>query len=76
MRWLAGTLNQELVILELGVGFLRPDVIRFPFEKTAYFNRRAYLYRINEKLWQVTEELKGRAEGAAESSVRWLRGQQ
>ena len=30
-RWLAGTLNKELLILELGVGFGTPTVIRWPF---------------------------------------------
>ena len=72
-RWLTGTLKKELVILELGVGFSKPGVIRFPFEKTAFFNQRAYLYRVNEKLPQVTEELNGRAEGVAELSIAWVK---
>ena len=28
------TIRKDLVILELGVGFANPSVIRFPFEKT------------------------------------------
>lgn len=37
-EWLAGTLNHALLILELGVDFKTPTVIRWPFEKTVFFN--------------------------------------
>lgn len=72
-RWLTGTLNLETLILELGVGFSKPGVIRFPFEKTAFFNQKSCLYRVNKKLPQVTEELKERAVSVAESSVDWVK---
>lgn len=71
-RWLTGTLNKDLVILELGVGFDNPGVIRFPFEKTAFFNQKGFLYRVNRRFPQITEELKGRAQGIGEDSVRWV----
>lgn len=71
-RWLSKTLGRELLILELGVGFSKPGVIRFPFEKTAFFNQHAYMYRVNEKLPQITEELKERAEGVLELSTLWV----
>ena len=61
-KWLTGTLNKKLVILELGVGFQTPTVVRWPFEKTAFFNQKSYMYRINEKISHITEELKVRAE--------------
>lgn len=38
-RWLSGTLNRKLVVLELGEGFQTPTVIRWPFEKTVFFNQ-------------------------------------
>lgn len=72
-RWLAGTLGKELVVLELGVGFDKPGVIRFPFEKTAFFNQKAWLCRINEKFPQIPGELRERAEGIGENSVDWVR---
>ena len=34
-KWLQNTLNHKLCILELGVGFAYPSVVRFPFEKIA-----------------------------------------
>lgn len=71
-QWLTGTLNQNLVILELGTGFANPGVIRFPFEKTAFFNQKSYLYRVNETFPQITEELKNRAASVAENSVNWI----
>ena len=39
LHWLSFTLNQKLCVLELGVGFAHPQLVRFPFEKTAYFNK-------------------------------------
>jgi len=71
-QWLAGTLNQELLILELGVGFVRPGVIRFPFEKTAFFNQKALLCRVHERFFQTTRELQERAVGIEKNSVTWI----
>ena len=52
--WLSCTLNQKLCILELGVGFQYPTVIRWPFEKTAFLNQKASLVRVNSKLFQIS----------------------
>lgn len=72
-RWLTNTLGKELVVLELGVGFDKPGVIRFPFEKTAFFNQKAWLCRVNEKFPQIPGELRDRAQGIGENSVEWVR---
>lgn len=71
-QWLAGSLNRETLILELGVGFANPGVIRFPFEKTAFFNQKAFLCRVNGRLPQIAQELQGRAVGIGEDSVEWV----
>ena len=71
-RWLQGTLNRNLVVLELGVGMKYPSVIRFPFEKIVYFNQKAKFYRINENLYQLTEELAGKGVGIAKNAIDWL----
>lgn len=71
-KWLQGTLNKKLVILELGVGMKFPSVIRFPFEKVAYFNQKAYMYRVNERLYHLSEELKGKGTAINKNSVDWL----
>lgn len=72
-EWLAHTLNRSLLILELGVDFQTPTVIRWPFEKTAFFNRKSHMYRVNQKFYQITEELKERAFPVNMDSVDFIR---
>lgn len=72
MQWLSGTLNKKLLILELGVGFQNPGVVRFAFEKTAYFNQKARMYRVNQTFSQITEELQGKAISIPENSAEWV----
>ena len=40
LSWQAGTVNRTLTILELGEGFASPTVMRWPFEKIIFFNRK------------------------------------
>lgn len=71
-KWLQGTVNRKLVVLELGVGMKFPSVIRFPFEKIAYFNQKAKFYRINKNLYHLTEELAQKGVGIADNAIDWL----
>lgn len=71
-KWLQGTLHKDLVILELGVGMRFPSVVRWPFEKTAFFNQKAYFCRVNETLYQVPEELREKSVTMARNPVDWL----
>ncbi|MCM1058555.1 MAG: hypothetical protein NC517_13275 [Firmicutes bacterium] len=71
-KWLQGTLNRRLLVLELGVGMRFPSVIRWPFEKIAYFNKKAIFIRVNEKLYQLTEELSGKGYGIPKNAIAWL----
>ena len=72
MKWLAGTLNRKTVLLELGEGFAHPSLIRWPFEKTAAINRKAYLFRIHEKFYQITDELREKAAAVKADSVGFM----
>lgn len=72
-KWLQNTLNHRLCILELGVSFAYPSVIRFPFEKIAYFNRKARMIRIHSKFAQLTPEISERSISIAESPVEVLK---
>lgn len=56
-KWLQLTLNRKLCILELGVGMNLPNVIRWPFEKIAFYNQKASFFRINKSLYQMTQEI-------------------
>lgn len=70
--FLAGTLNRELLILELGAGFDYPSVIRWPFEKTVYLNRKAFMYRVHHSLSQLTGQIRERAEQICVNSVDFV----
>ena len=59
--WLTGTLNKKICLLELGVDFEYPSIIRWAFEKVAFLNEKAVFIRINDKYPQLAEELKGKS---------------
>ena len=69
LHWLSFTLNQKLCVLELGVGFAHPNLIRFPFEKTGYFNKKARYIRVSEKFPQLSAEIADRGEAVKEDPV-------
>ncbi len=71
-KWLQGTVNKKLCVLELGVGMNYPGIIRFPFEKMVYYNQKAFLYRVHPRLYQVGEEIADRSRGIAENPVDFL----
>ena len=58
------------VLLELGVGFNTPAIIRFPFEKMAQTNRNLVLVRLNLQDTFVPEILGDRAIGIHEDLVK------
>lgn len=72
-EWLSRTLNHRLLILELGEGFKTPTVIRWPFEKTAFFNQKSHMYRINKKFYQISSEITDRAVPVEGDSVEFIR---
>ena len=61
MKWLQGTLNKKLCVMEFGVGMKLPSVIRFPFEKTVFYNQKSKLIRMHEKYYQINQEVSERA---------------
>lgn len=62
-KWLSDTLNKKLLIIELGEDFSRPHIFRWPFEKIVFINKLSTLYRINEKFYQLPENIGNRAYG-------------
>lgn len=72
LRWLSFTLNQKLCILELGVGFDHPKIIRFPFEKTCYFNQKSRYIRIHRNFPQLSAEIAGRGVSIQEDPTVFL----
>ena len=74
MSWLQGTMNRKTCLLELGAGLQFPSVFRFPFEKMAYFNRKATCFRVHKSLYQLTEEMAERSKSVPVHAVQLLAG--
>lgn len=49
--------SSRLVLLELGVGFNTPTIIRYPFEQITYANHNATLIRLNSDYPQSSPEI-------------------
>lgn len=73
MKWLQGTVNRNTCIIELGVGMRFPSVIRWPFEKIAFFNQKATFFRVHSKLYQTTEEIKEKSYGIQAVPAEFLK---
>ena len=72
LHWLGFTLNQKLCVLELGVGFQYPDLIRFPFEKVSYFNQKSRYVRMNERFPQLSAEIADRGVSIKKNPVEFF----
>ncbi len=71
-KWLQGTLNRKLCILELGSGMMFANVLRFRFEKIAGLNQKSSLIRVNKHLYQLPEEVAGRGKSIAKDAVDFM----
>ncbi len=71
--WLARTLNRCLEVLELGtgMGMRELQLLRWPFEKTVFFNNKAHMYRISGEFPQISDEIKDKALSVRENSVEF-----
>ena len=54
--FLSRTEGKRMVLLELGVGYNTPAIIRFPFERMTYQNARVSLIRINRDEAEALKE--------------------
>lgn len=70
--WLQRTLNRKLCILELGVGMNLPGIIRWPFEKVAFYNEKASFFRINKQLYHMTKELENKGVSIGIGAIDFL----
>ena len=74
MKYLSGTVGAKLLILELGVSLDYPMVIRWPFEKMVFVNKKAHLIRVHHKLYQHTPEIGDRTDSVQMNSVDFVLG--
>ncbi len=55
-NFINNNINKKLVLIELGVGFNTPGIIRFPFERLAYKYENVTLIRVNDRYTNVAYE--------------------
>lgn len=65
--------GKRLVLLELGVGFNTPVIIRYPFERIAASYPGAMLVRINDRAAGVPREIEDRAIGIQGDLLKVIR---
>lgn len=75
MKWLQGSLNKNIRVLELGVGMKYPSVIRWPFERVTLINNKAKFMRVHKELFQLTEEIRDKGISIEENPIDFLRNQ-
>lgn len=71
-KWLQGTVNRKVCLLELGVGMRFPTVVRWPFEKIVYYNQKAILFRVHSRLYQIAEEVRDRSVSIKAAPIDFL----
>ena len=72
MKFLTDTLNTNLLILELGVGLEYPTVVRWPFEKVTFVNKKAHFIRVHERLAHHTPEIADKTESIQMNSIDYI----
>lgn len=53
--------NKNVLLLEFGIGFNTPGIIRFPFEQLTFIHNNFKLIRFNNKYAYVPDEIKSRS---------------
>lgn len=71
--FLSEAVNKKLVLLELGVGFNTPTIIRFPFEKLVREHENISLIRLNLEEAAVPESFGSRAAGIHADMAKSIR---
>lgn len=53
--------KKKLVLIEIGVGYNTPVIIKYPFERMTYQNKNTYLIRINKDYPICSDEIENKA---------------
>lgn len=56
-KWLQETMNDTLMMVELGAGMVYPSVIRWPWEKISMYQLKSKFYRVNGQFYQLPEKV-------------------
>lgn len=71
-KWLQGTVNRKLCVLELGAGMMFAGVLRFRFEKIVNLNQKSKIIRVHKNLYQLPEEIAERGIGISQNAVEFM----
>jgi len=71
-KWLQGTVNRKLCIVELGVGMEFPSIIRWPMEKVCFYNQKSHFFRVHSTLYQLSNEISERGVSIKENPIKFL----
>ena len=58
--------DKKILFIEMGAGYNTPGIIRYPFEDMTYHLDNAYLIRINDRFYNVPNDIKDKAIGMKE----------
>ncbi len=61
VNFVENTAGKNVLLLEFGIGFNTPGIIRFPFEEMTFMNSKTRLIRFNKEYEQVPKEIKDRS---------------
>lgn len=64
--------DKKLILLELGVGFNTPGIIRFPFETMVLKYKDTYLIRVNDRFCDLAYEIEDKATIIKEDCGKFL----
>lgn len=70
--FLRAAARKRLALLELGVGFNTPGIIRYPFEELALYNPQAFLIRVNRDDAAVPAALRPRSASFTEDAAKFV----
>ena len=59
--------GKNVLLLEFGIGFNTPGIIRFPFEEMTYKHDNFLLIRFNNKYYEVPNEIKDKSISVSDS---------
>ena len=72
LKWLQGTLNKKICILELGVGLRYLNVIRLRFEKICEMNQKAFLIRVHKNFYQSASQIADKSLSISSNSLDFM----
>jgi NAD-dependent SIR2 family protein deacetylase len=62
--------DKKILLIEIGVGYNTPGIIKFPFEQMVYNNLETKIIRINKDYPMVRDEIKSKAISFDENTIK------